>query len=972
MLAQVDFQEARRRRRTRKIPQWRQEQERAARARRESVPPAPASPEPARRNAYDVSQQQRLRTTIRMLVELLSDTLKEQEGEELLNAVEELRVLSKARRTGDVRAGERINALISGWLSDTARIRAVLKAFTLYFQLVNIAEEQQRVRVLRQRARVAREQGLPGQENIAFALHWLYHKGMVLEDIEQLVASLAITPIFTAHPTEANRRTILFKHRVIADVLAELDVTYLSPDEVEARKHLINENIHSLWQTDENREQQPTVMDEVRHGLYYLSTTVFNLLPVVYRELEEEIRRYYPGFDRPLPIFFRYGSWIGGDRDGNPFVTCEVTRQALVEQRLRLLTRYLAEVEILFAHLSMSSNHVGFTDEFLAKLDQDLSQLPSHEQARLRPTRREPYRQMLAIIRRKLEATRERTHALWDEHAPDPMVYVRAEDLRADLEAVDASLRACQGTLLAEGRLSRLITCVRICGFYFATLDIRQHAERHAMALDEIFARYSSGRVCWTALSEDEKMVHLATELDTERPLTSALDFSDATNETVNVFRTVRVAKERLGEQAIDTYIISMAEHPSQMLEVLLLAKDASLFGRIDIVPLFESIEDLQRAPHTLRTLFDVPCYRTHLEHRGNRQTIMIGYSDSNKDGGYLSATWALYKVQIDIQAVCDRHGIVATLFHGRGGSVSRGGGGTMRTVTAQPPDTIRGRLRLTEQGEVITSHYAQPTIARRHMEQLVSAVLLRSRKTQGQPQEKEWAVVMEELSRIANQTYQTFVNRACLIRYFVETTPVNIIASLNIGSRPARRSQTRGVDDLRAIPWVFAWAQCRVNLTNWYGVGTALMTWLEQGPRADRVATLQSMYQDWGFFRILIENVRVALWKTDLFTASQYAELTDSDTRQVFDDIEVEFEKTRQGIMLVLDRKRLGDASNWLYRSIQLRNPYIDPLNFIQIALMKHMRTAAHDASAEERARWESALNLSVKGLAAGLHGTG
>ena len=916
------------------------------------------------------SRQKSLRANIRMLVGLLTSTLTEQEGTELLDLVEEIRLLSKARRTQDLRAGERIGDIIRERIHDVPRMLAILKTFALYFQLVNIAEQQQRVRVLRRRARLAREQDFPLQGNISYALHWMYHQGITKKEVEDLVGSLSITPVFTAHPTEANRRTILYKHKVIADILSELEVIDLGPGEDTDRLRLLVENIHSLWHSDESRELKPTVEDEVRHGLYYLSTTVFDLIPLVYREMEEQINKYYPGIDRPLPVFFRYGSWIGGDRDGHPNVTSKVTERALSAQKSRILELYIRETDILFAHLSMSVNHANFTDEFLHRLQVSKERLSSEERERLRLIRREPYRQMLTIIRIRLKATLEDSPHLWDDRDRDGLVYEGVDELIEDILAVEKSLRSCQGQILADGRLSRLITNLRVCGFHFASLDIRQHAERHTSALTEILGRYSDYKIRWENLSEKEKVKHLDLEFATNRPLTSELNFSEETNETLQVFRTIRQAHNRLGLSSIDTYIISMTEQPSQVLEVLLLAKDASLWGSIDITPLFESIEDLEGAPRILRSLFQVPYYQQHLEARGNHQPIMIGYSDSNKDGGYMGATWSLYKAQEAILRACDDYEVRATLFHGRGGSISRGGGGVGRGVMAQPPDTIRGRMKLTEQGEVISSQYTQSTIARNHMEDLISSVMLQSVPRRTQSLDESWVEAMDELGRTSNEAYRELVDNPRLIRYFMETTPLDAISRLNIGSRPARRKETSGVDDLRAIPWVFAWSQCRVNLTNWYGVGRALMLFTNEGTDEQRITLLQRMYQGWNFFKVLIENVRIAIWKTDLLTASLYADLSVKDTRAVFKLIEAEFEITRKGLGLILGRKDLGDSENWLYRSIQLRNPYIDPLNFIQIALLKRRRLG--DLPDAEQEIIDNALNLSIKGLAAGLHGTG
>ncbi len=968
--------ERRRLRRKRKVPQWIQERQEAHRKKREvelgySFDPA-SGLNGLSNEIPGKSSDLSLRDNVRMLVGLLSDMLKEQAGEDLLDVVEEIRLLAKARRTNDTQAGKEINRIIEELIDDIPRMLAILKAFTLYFQLVNIAEAQQRVRVLRRRSRTALQQGVPERENIAFAVHWLYQEGLASKQMEELLSVLSIMPVFTAHPTEANRRTVLFKLREISNVLNELDLIGYSPDEVAERMRLIRENILSLWQTDENRDRQPTVMDEVRHGLYYLSTAVFELLPRVYRELENQVQRYYPGIQTNLPMFLRYGSWIGGDRDGNPNVTHEVTRDALTEQQVRLLDLYINEINILYAHLSMSFQHAEFTEEFLTRLNTITIPLPPHECEPLARLRTEPYRQMFTIIRRKLEVTREQVRDLWAGTAPSPMVYTRAEDLVSDLEAVEDSLRACHGQLLADGRLARLITCVKVFGLHFVTLDIRQHAERHTQAIHEIFDHFSHGAIQWQSMSEVARIEMLEAEISTNRPLTSELSFSEDTNETVEVFRTIRQAKKLLGERAIESYIVSMTESVSQLMEVLLLAKDASLFGRVDVVPLFESIEDLIRAPDIMRNLLEIPVYREHLALRSHHQPIMIGYSDSNKDGGYLSATWSLYKAQGNILAACHEFGVKVTLFHGRGGSVSRGGGSLVRSIATQPSDTIRGRIKMTEQGEVISTNYAQRAIARHHMEQLISSVMLNSGQPVYPALTAAWAPIMEELSTIANGAYREFVNQPALIQYFMDTTPVEAIAQLNIGSRPAKRRQTEGVNDLRAIPWVFAWAQSRVNLTNWFGVGSAVMQWTEDGTHSERVEILQEMYRDWEYFQIMIENVQSALWKTDLVMARQYAELSDDDNQAVYEVIAREFQQTIRAILLVMNREQVGDQDSWLYRSIQLRNPYIDPLNFMQIALLRRLRNQGDSLDLAERDWLESALHLSVKGLAAGLAGTG
>ncbi|RLT36453.1 MAG: phosphoenolpyruvate carboxylase [Chloroflexi bacterium] len=915
----------------------------------------------------------RLRQTVRTLGTLLGETIIEQEGQTVFDLEEEMRALTKAQRNGDPTAGERLLELTGQLVQDGDRTEAVLKAFTTYFQLINLAEEQQRVRVLRQRAGRAQMDKQPMRETIAAAVQTLKAEGMQPYEMRQMLNDLLIMPVFTAHPTEAKRRTILLKLQGLARHLHDLDYTILLPNEEAAIRDAIRETLVALWQSDENRERRPTVLDEVRQGLYFFETTLFKLVPQIYAELSRALEEAWPQESFAIPPFLRYGSWMGGDRDGNPFVTLEVTEAALREQKGQALKLYTQAVENLYGHLSVAKTRRGFSQPFLDSLTEDLKLVPAEEMDVLDRFSLEPYRQKSILIYRRLQATIRQNEQPWDKQPTAGRAYPDASAFVADLELIQESLRQNNGWRLADGRFATLVQQARIFGFHLATLDIRQHSDRHREAMAEIYARYHPG-ADYRSLPEKEKVAWLVEEIRSQRPLTAQLNFSESTNETIALFRLIKIAQERVGPQAIQTYIISMTTSVSHLLEVLLLAKDAGLFGKIGVVPLFETIEDLQNAAAVMEQMFETPIYREHLALRGNSQQVMIGYSDSNKDGGYLRANWMLYQAQKDLAQVCDAHKMRLTLFHGRGGSIGRGGGPANRAILAQPPGSIKARIKITEQGEVISNRYSNQVIAHRHLEQLVNAVLLTSGKRPDFPKEAVWAAVMEETSRRAEEAYRALIQKPDFLRYFNETTPLDQINQLNIGSRPAKRKATTGVSDLRAIPWVFAWSQSRVNLPGWYGLGAGIDGWMaEQGasePRASATGLplLQEMYAEWPFFRTVIDRAQVSMRRADMPIASLYASLTDADVRAaVFAEIQAEYARTERVILAISGQTSLLDNEEWLQRSINLRNPYIDPLNYIQAALLQRIRSEPETAAA-----LRPVLLLSVNGVAAGLQGTG
>jgi phosphoenolpyruvate carboxylase len=905
---------------------------------------------------------------IHLLGDLLGQTLVEQEGQPLFDLVEEIRALAKAHRGGDGAAGERLLRRVEAL--PLAEARGVVKAFASYFQLVNLAEEEERVRVLRRRAREAHARGDSVSETVPAAIRELHEQGLSPEEMQALLRNLLVMPVFTAHPTEAKRRTVLTKLGRIAEALHTLDFHSPTPEESEALLDLLREEIVSLWQTEETRAYRPSVLDEVRNGLYYFEATLFDLAPEIPARLRRALDQYYPGQAFAVPNFLRFGSWIGGDRDGNPLVTPRATEETLREHKAAALRLYLRALERMHGHLSTAERY-GMSHELRTSLEKDAALFPEAAERAAQRYRRQPYRQKLALVYRKLTATLEASQRPWRiDHRPRPGTYAAAAEFAADLRLLQDSLRAHGGGRLAEGRLATLAAQVAIFGFHLATLDLRQHAERHTSALSEIFKRYAVADA-FGAGGEDAKVQLLTAELLNPRPLSPArLDFTEATSETLELFRLVRRAHERVGAAAIDSYIISMTRGASDLLAALLLAKDAGVADALDVVPLFETVADLHAAPQTMERLFTNPAYDRHLRARGRAQAIMIGYSDSNKDAGYLSANWELHLAQRALATLCARHQVTLTLFHGRGGSVGRGGGPTNRAILAQPPESVGSRLKLTEQGEAITTRYANPHLARRHLEQLVHAVLVTSGKRSGSSPSRGgvWQEALGALSPRAEQAYRSLVDGSpAILRYFRAATPVDEIGELNIGSRPARRHSGEGISDLRAIPWVFAWTQSRLTLPGWYGLGAALEAWARTGAEWE---LLGAMYREWTFFRTLVDNAQVSLRKADLLIADVYAGLADEKTRtEIFPLLRAEYERTEAALRRLTGQADLLDHEPWLQRSIRVRNPYIDPMNYIQVALLRRLRSAPRGPEAEAL---REAVLLSVNGIAAGLRNTG
>ncbi len=905
--------------------------------------------------------------TIRLLGDLLGQIIIEQSGQALFDLVENIRVLAKEWRLGDESAARKLKEITRELANELPKAATVVKAFSTYFRLVNLAEEHQRVNVLKRREDEAFQENRPMDESIRSAVETLKQEGLKATDIQNTLNQLYVSPVFTAHPTESRRKTI----RQILKRISRLLQEYQSVGTYEFEKIELLEQIKScivlLWQTDETRNRRPTVMDEVRNtGLYFFEETLLDVVPSIYDELDKALRDTYPNDNFQIPSFLTYGSWIAGDRDGNPLVTADVTESALQAHLDLALERYEDDVYELYEWLSVSKNRAAFDPEFESQLQQQLNQLDSQAMKVMDRFNLEPYRQKLILIHRKLHATRLSNHQ--PARVANRDVYASVPEFLSDLRAIFDSLVANQGFALVRDGLKRLIRRVEVFGFHLATLDVRQHSARHRQAIAEVLDQFEIADN-YASLEEPQKIELLTELIESKRPLVAGLDFTDDANEVFETVQLIARAQQNLGDESMSTYIISMTESVSNILEVLLLMKDAALMGKLDIVPLFETVDDLQNAPQTMAALFANTTYRKHLEMRGNRQMIMIGYSDSNKDGGYLRANWMLFTAQRNLATTCKQQGIQLTLFHGRGGSLGRGGGPANRAILAQPSESVAGRIRVTEQGEVVSSRYSSRGIARRHIQQMVHAAICSTGTRPNYPKLNQWNETMDELSQIAYRKYRELVDHSDFILYFQGATPIELVEHLNIGSRPSRRKPSLSIDDLRAIPWVFSWTQCRANISSWFGIGSALEQWCQGDLK--KIKTLSEMFDQWQFFNTLLKNVHVGLGRADMGIAEWYAQLADDQAKPLFQTIKNEFELTTRQVLQVTEHQQLLDTEKWLQHSIRVRNPYVDPLNCIQVSLMERYRN--HDAlTDDDKSEIRQLLADSVNGIAAGLQNVG
>jgi phosphoenolpyruvate carboxylase len=913
-----------------------------------------------------------LRDDIRLLGRLLGDTIREQEGEAVFEIVERIRQTSiRFHRDEDKAARQELETILNSL--SRGRTNQIIRAYSYFSHLANIAEDQHHVRRSRAHA-MAGTHGVAAQApragTMARALKLAQAAGVTEADLQVFFASALVCPVLTAHPTEVRRKSTINREMEIAQILSLRDRQAQTPEEEAACEEGLRRAILTLWQTSILRRNRLKVIDEVVNGLSYYDYTFFKELPRFYASLEDQLAATDPTWATlELPSFLRMGSWIGGDRDGNPFVTADALRQALLLQSKHAIGFYLEEIHCLGAELSLDERYVSVSEQVqeLAKASPDHS---PHRQD-------EPYRRAISGIYARLAATAAALgHADIARHlAGEAPAYAHVSELAADLSALHQSLMANGSASLSRGRLRRLRRAVDVFGLHLASIDLRQNSDVHQRVVAELVEKVMPD-IGYNSLSEEERVALLLEELRTPRLLTSPyLDYSPETASELAIVREAAEAHRRYGRASVPNYVISKASDPSDILEVALLLKEAGLLRpaesgmHVNITPLFETIADLRNCSRVMEELFSFPDYKRLLLSRGQAQEVMLGYSDSNKDGGFLTSGWELYKAEIELIEVFKRHGVALRLFHGRGGSVGRGGGPSYQAILAQPGGAVQGAIRITEQGEVIAGKYSNPDLGRRNLEILASATLEASLLHSGQsaPRE-EYLKAMEELSDSAFKAYRSLVYETeGFERYFWESTVIGEIANLNIGSRPASRTNSRRIEDLRAIPWVFGWAQCRLMLPGWYGFGSAVNAWLEKHPSAG-LALLQEMNREWPFFQALLSNMDMVLAKSNIAIASRYAKLVEDESLRdaIFPRLRREWEDSIKWLLEITEQKSLLDRNPLLARSIRNRFPYLDPLNYLQMELLKRHRSGDGDEQVVQ------GIHLSINGIAAGLRNSG
>ncbi len=922
-----------------------------------------AAPEPVK-DAFAA-----LRADVDFLGRSLGDILRELEGEDFFNLVERVRALTKGVRQDPENSAQRgeLGALLAGL--PTPEAERLLRAFAVYFQLINIAEEIHRLRVNRLREAQATVDA-PRRESVAAAVKTLKDDGWTYEEARRFIEGLDVQPTLTAHPTEVKRYTVRLKLERIASSLRALGEQALSPQNQRRLEGEILAEIASLWRTRELFTEKPTVTDEVKTALYYFQRSLLEAVPRLMEDLEDALARYYALDDsgdnaadhlgkghttsrEPLPPVVRFRSWIGGDRDGNPFVTPDITQEAYVLQANVALTRHLADLDLLVQRLSQWGGRTALSEA----LAQNLENLPPDAVSSPHRFAGEPYRHKLAALHNMLS----RVQAALPGGDPPPGA---AASYLEGLALIENSLAGDHEGRVADAFVRPVRYRAAAFGLHLAALDLREHSGLHEEVMTDLL-RYAGVCDDYAALTEEKRVVLLAAELESKRPLAPFdAPLGDETKRALGFLAVFRRLQRRFGPEATGSYIVSMTNGVSDILEPLIFAKQAGVTD-IDATPLFETVSDLEAAPDILLELFSLPAYREHVERRGV-QEVMIGYSDSNKDAGFLAANWALYEAQEKIAEVCRKAEIPLRLFHGRGTSIGRGGGPAGRAILAQPPGSLGGRMRLTEQGEALSERYTDPDLAHRHLEQLAHAFILSSARDARSDAPALPARYREALTRAAAAAkthYRDLLTAPDFLDFFHTVTPVDEISRLNIGSRPARRKGERALSNLRAIPWVFSWTQTRANLPGWYGLGAGLAT--------VETDLLREMYASWPFFRTLIDFAQMSLAKADLGIFSAYLQLVPEAQREPFGSlVEGEFAASVAQVKKITGHELLeGDPT--LLRGIELRNPYVDPISYLQVELLRRLRRLPEGES-DEKQGLEEAVMMSLLGIATGLRSTG
>jgi len=903
---------------------------------------------------------------IRLLGRILGDTLRLHEGEKTYELIETIRKLAVAsRRLEDVSSRRSLAQTLDALADDQAVV--VVRAFSYFSLLANIAED-------RHHLRRSRENRRHGSRPLASTLRGLFAdalaRGTTRADGLATLTRVRVTPVLTAHPTEVQRKSTLDIQLAIADWLGRLDDAGILEEERAAVEGELRRLVATLWQTRMLRAVKLGVKDEIENALAYFDYSFIDAVPRIHNEIEDSVAAL-PG-EAPagaLPTVLAIGSWVGGDRDGNPFVTAEMLEYAFRRQAEMAFDHYFAEVHALGAELPVSGLWVKLTPAMQALVEASADRSPFRQD--------EPYRRALTGVFARLAATatalglkREHRRAVGEGAA-----YPDAAAFAADLDVIDASLRQDRSAMLADGRLRRLRRAVRTFGFHLATVDLRQNADVHEQVIAELL-REARVAADYLALDEASRQALLLAELATPRPLRSPFAaYSDLARGELAIVEQAARVHASLGPESIRQYVISKTESVSDLLEVAVLLKEAGLVvpgerpaSRLQIVPLFETIGDLRRAPETMRAWFALPQTQSMVASLGGIQEVMLGYSDSNKDGGYVTSNWELYKAETELVAAFREAGVRLRFFHGRGGTVGRGGGPSYDAILAQPPGSVQGELRLTEQGEVIASKYANRDIGRRNLEALVAATVRATLDESPREEHAEYHAAMEEISAAAIAAYRGLVYETPgFVEYFRASTPIREIAELNIGSRPASRKPSQRIEDLRAIPWVFSWAQCRVMLPGWYGLGSAVEAFLARRGDKGRLL-LAEMWLEWPFFRAMLSNLEMLLAKADLSVAARYKELVPDEklADEIFGRIRRELDLTVKAFFTITTNEGFLAGNPALARSIRNRFPYLDPLNHLQVELLKRYR-AGDSAQKVHRG-----IHLTINGLAAGLRNSG
>jgi phosphoenolpyruvate carboxylase len=906
-----------------------------------------------------MEKREKLGTEIRFLGRVLGEIIREQAGQTLYDLEEEIRLGSRARREGKPEAERALRARIGSMTDREAR--TVVRAFTIFFDLVNLAEDRERIRVLRERERARYPE--PRSESMEEAVLLMRRSGLGPADVQGLLDLLSIGLVFTAHPTEAKRRSVRTKVRLLRQSLVLLDDEGLLPRERERLVTRIRSLLTGLWQTELIRPRRPSVLEEVEVGLYFAST-LWEVIPIIFGEIARALEKTYPAASFRLPPFMDFGSWIGGDRDGNPHVSSRVTRDTLLRMRAAAVDAHIARCRLLMEEITSSEREVGVAAKLCRALEQRLAD-NTLLAALVDPiSPHEVYRRFLKTVEWRLE----RTRAADSLECLPTGAYRAGAELAADLVLIRDSLRENRGAHIFEADLQGWLWQTEVFGLHFARLDIREESGRNRRVVAELVGALGLA-ADFSSLPEEgrRKLLHESLARHIEVP-TEGL--SADTAETLSVFSMLGQASSTIGDECLGGHIISMTHALSDILAALWLTR---LRGGpvMDVVPLFETIDDLERAPVIMGEMLEDPVYRAHLARRGNVQTVMIGYSDSTKDGGYLAACWALYKAQSILSRVAQGHGVRVIFFHGRGGSLGRGGGPAARSILALPPESLGGALRMTEQGEVLADRYDDPQIAGRHLEQVIWATLTASAQPLSPPRE-EWRETMQQLATEALAAYRGLIEQPDFLSFFEQATPIVEIESLPIASRPAHRHGVRSLSDLRAIPWVFAWTQNRCMIPAWFGIGTAFQRFAAS--RADGWSLLRAMYQGWPFFRATLDNAVLALAKSDLGIGRMYAELVeDEEVRErIWGLIAGEYQRSRDAVLQTNGQPDLLSEIPWLKQSIRVRNPNTDPLNLVQVQWLRRLRDAERRGDTERQAECRELLRLTIEGVAAGMRTTG